>query len=58
MNRLASLFVLNFKKILRVNLDYASFLSPRWPIYPEGFLQKNHWYNFHVPLASFHCGKF
>ena len=35
------------------------FSGPKWPICPEqNFFGTNHYYYFHLPIGSFHCGKF
>ena len=33
------------------------FGAKKGPIAPKIFFQKNHWYNFHVPLDPFYCKK-
>ena len=51
--------VQNFKKILRLdpNLWACTIFRPKMAHLPYMRFQKNHWYNFHVPLGYFHCAK-
>ena len=51
--------VQNFKKILRLdpNLWACTIFRPKMAHLPYVRFQKNHWYNFHVPLGYFHCAK-
>ena len=51
----------NFKKIhgMDQELRGCTILGPKWPSCAKWeFFQKNHYYNFHVTLGSFHLAKF
>ena len=51
----------NFKKILRADPELwgCAQVGPKWPICPaQNSFVTNHYYYFHLPIASFHCGKF
>ena len=51
----------NFKKIHRMDQELrgCTILGPKWPSCAKWeFFQKNHYYNFHVTLGSFHFAKF
>ena len=51
----------NFKKILRTDPELwgCAQVGPKWPICPaQNSFVTNHYYYFHLPIASFHCGKF
>ena len=58
---LALFIVQNLKKFLQQIQSYedASFLDPKWSIYPKQiFFLENYYYHSHLPISPFHCAKF